>query len=174
MIKVSKVSPVAAIIILFNILCASLISTGKVYAAEVSSGNLLLLSTYIKTESEGLHIGPSTPAFSTTTVKCPRYLTCTIRIELSTQFANIQYPDVAAAEVTVDKLQAGVLPNSTLGLDVENTTFGSSTARTFSWMKKDIKGGHTVDVNFFTNTGRAADAGTRTLTIQVYSQNLIH
>jgi hypothetical protein len=171
MIRILKILPSFAAIMWVAILASALIGVGgKAYARGVSAENLLLKSTYIKTERDNLHFGSPMRAFSSTIIKCPQYQTCTIRIELSAQFANIRQPDIAAAEVRVDNSQSGVLPNSILGLDVENTTIGSSTVRTFSWMKKDIKGTHNVDVNLFTNTGGAADSPNRTLTIQVYSQ----
>jgi hypothetical protein len=173
MIAVFKISPVAAAATMgITILALSLAGISKANADEVSAANLLLKSTHIKTESTNVHFGSLTPAFTPTTVRCRQHTRCTVRIEVSAQFANIQQPDVAAAVVRVDNSEGGVLPNSVLGLDTAGTTPGASTARTFTWMKKGLTTGeHTVTIDFFTSTGGAADSPNRTLTIEVYNQS---
>ena len=143
----------------------------RAYAQEGFAENLTLINTYIKTGDTNVHFSTgATPVFSSTMIACPppRTRSCTIRIQLSAQFENIEKPNIAGAVITVDNSEDGVLPAPVLGLATATTPFGASTARTFTWMKRDLRSGnHSIDVYFFV-TGGEADSPNRTLTIDVY------
>jgi hypothetical protein len=166
MTKKFKFFPVIVAAVVVSILAPVLLSAGHAYAVETSVENLLLITTTIKTNDTGGHFTTSaTPVFSTTIINCPA-ANCTIRVEVSSQFANINERNIVGAVVTVDGSQDGVLPGAVHGL--VTTPFGASPVRTFSWMKTGLTTGqHTVDVDFFIAQGDA-DAGNRILTIQLY------
>jgi hypothetical protein len=110
----------------------------------------------------------NTPVFTSTRVKCP-FDHCTMRVEVSSQFANILPPDLVGAVVTVDNSEEGVLPSAALFLDTAIRTRVAFSVRTFSWMIEGLdEGHHTVNVYFF-NTNRTSNAGNRTLTIELYN-----
>jgi len=145
------------------------VGVGEAYAEEVSVGNLRLERTFIKTENASPVLSTTpTAGFTQTKVNCSARGACTIRVEVSAQFSNIQDPNVAAIVLLIDDSQAGVQPFAVLGLDSTSTT-GASNARTFSWMKTGLtRGEHTIDVSFFVTGGSAGLVG-HTLTIQVFS-----
>ena len=169
MIKTFKISPVAAAAIGVSILAPALMGVGHAYAEEKSVINRVLITTAIKTDNTTVRFGTNTRVFTPTTVRCP-FNQCTMRVEVSSQFGDIQpFPDEVGALVTVDNSQDGVLPSAALSLDVPSTNPAAFTVRTFSWMKKGLDSGlHTVRV-YFQSNNRTANAGNRTLTIELYN-----
>jgi hypothetical protein len=170
MIQIFKASPITAAAIGVSMLAPALLGMGHAYAQEKSVKDRVLITTAIKTNNTAVHFGAPTPAFTSTKVRCPSAFNhCTMRVEVSSQFVNIQTPDVAGAVVTIDNSQDGVLPSAVVTLDTATTPPGAATVRTFSWMKEGLDSGqHTVDVSFF-NSNRSADAVNRTLTIELYN-----
>jgi hypothetical protein len=169
MIKTFKFSPVAAAAIGASILAPALMGVGHAYAEETSVEDRVLITTAIKADDTIISFGTNTPAFTSTRVKC-EFNHCTMRVEVSSQFANIRSPDIVGALVTVDNSEDGVLPSAALSLDTANRhPTGAFTVRTFSWMIEGLdEGHHTVDVYFF-NNNRTSNAGNRTLTIEMYN-----
>jgi hypothetical protein len=168
MIKTFKFSPVAAAAIGASILAPALMGVGHAYAEETSVEDRVLITTAIKTDDTIISFGTNTPAFTSTRVKC-EFNHCTMRVEVSSQFGNIQQPDIVGATVIVDNLPDGVRPSSALSLGTASTPSDAFTVRTFSWMIEGLdEGHHTVDVYFFSNN-RTANAGNRTLTIEMYN-----
>ena len=145
--------------------------------ATTSAENLSLQGTYIKTGgplnlsdfSSGLQ-----EAVPPTTIKCPKVnkTTCTVRIELSSEFSNVTPDTVAAAAVLVDDSPDGIAPSNVAGFDSTSTT-GASNVRTFSWVKTGLNtGDHVIEMFLFTSSvSGTGSAGSfmRTLTIQVYT-----
>jgi hypothetical protein len=151
---------------------------GNTYAAEASAVNLTLKDTTIKTEDTSLPLPsgafPVTPgnAFSQSTINCPGgHRTCTVRVEISSQFGNLTAGDVVVIGVSIDGSQSDVKPSPTVAVHDTTSTGFLVGVRTFSWMKTGLSpGSHTIDVTFFAtpSTGAFANAGFRILTIQVY------
>lgn len=170
---ITRFKVISAAVIGLAVWSHALVGIGEVYAEEVSAQNLRLEKTFIKTENTGLILSTSPVAgFTQTTVNCPERGTCTIRVELSTQFSGIQNPNVAAVTLLIDGAQTDVQPFAAVGLD-STSIGGGSNARTFSWMKTGLpRGPHTIDVFFFTTGGTAGVAG-HILTVQVFTRSPI-
>lgn len=139
---------------------------------EVTAEDLHLERTFIKSNGTGVTLTPAPVlGFSPTTVSCPRRRICTIRVEVSSQFENLEVPNIAAGLVLIDNSQDGVQPFSAAGLATANMPPSATTARTFTWVKTGLTHGeHTVDVFFFVSGGTAALVG-HTLTIQTFSSD---
>jgi hypothetical protein len=165
MVKTFKFSPAAAAAIGVIILAPALMGVGHAYAAENSVRNRVLITTTIVTDDTTVSL-PSetnTPVFTSTNVRCP-FNHCTMRVEVSSQFEDIQPPDTVGAVLTVDDSELDVLPSAELFLDTASTT----TVATFSWMKEGLNSGNRkVDVFLFSN--KTASAGNRILTIELYN-----
>ncbi|MGO8987412.1 MAG: hypothetical protein ACLQGU_06495 [bacterium] len=163
-----KTLAVATAIIGLTICSYALLEVSEVYAGEIPTPALSLERTYIKTTNTALYISPTpVDAFTPTIVRCPGSGTCTIRVEVSTQFSGITPPEVAAVVILIDDSQTGVQPYAVLGFD-STSTGGASNVRTFSVMKERLsRGHHSVDVLFYVTGGSAASAS-RTLTIEIY------
>jgi len=148
-------------------------NTGSTYAAEVSATNLALQKTTLKTVDTSLGLS-TTPAnaFSQSTINCPGTSgTCTVRVEVSSQFSDLTTGDVVVIGISVDGLQSGVKPSPTVTVHDTTSTGSAAGVRTFSWMKKGLGlGSHTVNAAFFVtpSNNAFANAGYRTLTLQVY------
>jgi hypothetical protein len=165
MIKTFKISPAAAAAIGVIILAPALMGVGHAYAAENSVRNRVLITTAIVTADTPVSLPsePTTPVFTSTNVRCP-FNHCTMRVEVSSQFDNIQPPDTVGAVLTVDDSDLGVLPSAELVLDTTSTT----TIATFSWMKEGLNSGNRkVDVYLVSN--KPANAVNRILTIELYN-----
>jgi hypothetical protein len=144
---------------------------GAVDATTVAdeASNLTLRRTYLKTQSQTVVLPATfTDAFTLTTVACPEdtVASCTVRVEVSIAFEEIEPGAVAAMRARVDGLTAspGIVELDSMSAG----TLGN--VRTFSWIRTGVApGSHTVDVEFgMAGTGAAAIAGPRTLTIDVY------
>lgn len=137
-------------------------------APTVSTPPMGLLYTYMATDGGALGLTTAyTAAFPVRMVTCPVTLnSCTVRIEVSSQFWSVPVGEVARMEVLVDGTAGGVMPASIVNVD--STTTGSwASVRTFSWMKKYLRpGNHFIKVNFEVSNG-AAFAGYRTQTIEL-------
>jgi hypothetical protein len=155
---------------------------GRTDAAEASAVNLALKDTIIKTEDSSFPLPsgafpvPPGNAFSQSTINCPRgQKPCTVRVEVSSQFGDLTAGDVVAIGVSIDGSQSGVKPSPTVSVHDTTSTGFLVGVRTFSWMKTGLAGGsHTIDVTFFAtpSIGAFANAGFRTLTIQVYQTRI--
>ena len=145
-------------------LAPALMGVGHANAAEHSVRNRVLTTTAIVTDDTPVSLlATGTPVFTSTNVRCP-FNHCTMRVEVSSQFQNIQQPDTVGAVLTVDDSGLDVLPSAELFLDTASTT----TVATFSWMKEGLNSGNRkVDVFLFSN--KTASAGNRILTIELYN-----
>jgi hypothetical protein len=149
----------------------ALASTGAFDARAQAdeSLNLTLRKTYLKSVSGTMTVqeAPS-DAFTPTMVICPNDTSagCTIRVEVSSTFEQIEAGAVAMMQARIDTFPA---PPGQVEVESSNTgTLGS--ARTFAWFRTGVApGSHVVDVEFLmSGTGAAAQAGQRTLTIDIY------
>ncbi len=138
-------------------------------AAEGSASNLKLIKSWIKTRDESISLTTApVDAFSPTSVACPGSApSCTLRIEVSSQFGGVDAGTGAYASVTVNGSGAGVEPNPTVSLS--NNPTGVYYPATMSWMVEGIAAGTnpSVAVKFGVGAGNAT-AAYRTLTIGVY------
>ena len=144
---------------------------GSTYALEESTPQLTLTATKMRTQDNTLGL-TTTPvsAFSPSKLGCPATSgTCTIRVEVSSQFDDgAGTATIAQMQVLIDGSATGVLPDDLVNVDPVNATAFQS-VRTFVWMKKGLApGSHTVTVNFLVTAG-SASAGLRTLTIQMFT-----
>lgn len=176
------------------VLSSAMLSLGLVLdtatAAEELAENLILRKTYLKTSDEFVRLGsdpsgktePDTkPAFTPTIVRCPVLSnhTCTIRVEVSSEFFSVHNPpDDGALTVfgtlRIDGSSTGVLPDPVAHFRTysEGSVDPERVVKTFTWMQKGAaKGEHTVELDFSLATD---DGGlvfsNRTLTIQVYRE----
>lgn len=105
-------------------------------------------------------------AFAPTTVRC-RKRTCTVRVEVTSQFLNVPSGNAARIHVKADGK-----PFPATGFDVDggiNRPVAHLT--TVSYLKTGLGSGlHTITVDFgMRSGGSTAEAGIRTLTIQVFA-----
>jgi len=133
------------------------------------AGNLILRKTYLKTQNgTSTVLGVFADAFTPTTVSCPDDIgDCTIRVEVSSLFEQLEPGSVAVMRVRVGGI--GAAPTSTVEVDsMSSGTLGN--VRTFTWIRTGVApGSHIVDVDFaMSGYGAPAIAGPRTLTIEVY------
>jgi hypothetical protein len=137
--------------------------------AEVLVPNKILQRTYMRTHDNALGLTTAyVNAFSPTSIACPVSAGCTIRVEVSSQFWDIDAGTVARMRVMVDGSTAGVEPDSLVNVD-STSTGGWANARTFQWMKSYVPyGNHTVQVQFQVSAGNAY-AGYRMVTIEVFN-----
>ena len=150
---------------LFAASVITVLSAGTANAQEVVAENLKLISTSIKTAGSLIFSTTATEALTPTDVGCRG--SCTLRIELSSQFSNVPVGSVAGVQVLVDDSPTGINPITPVGFDSTSNT-GASNVRTFSWMKRNVTNGrHTVRVLYFTTAG-SAGSFSRTLTITIY------
>ena len=140
---------------------------------EEAALNLAIRKTYIKTEDTDLGFNAAGQnAFTDTVVNCPGAAgtTCTIRIEVSSQFGAVgnNLNDRARILVSVDGSTANIFPNDSV--TVENGPVNNVRALTFSFMKPGVSpGNHTVRVRFATGgCCETAAAFNRILTITVF------
>jgi hypothetical protein len=104
-------------------------------------------------------------AFAPTTVQC-RKRTCTVRVEVTSQFLNVPSGNAARIHIKADGK-----PFPATGFDVDggiNRPVAHLT--TVSYLKTGLSSGtHTITVEFdMRSGGSTAEAGIRTLTIQVF------
>jgi hypothetical protein len=134
-----------------------------------STSALTLKRTKITTLDNGLSLS-TTPvlAFSQVTGRCPATaVTCTIGVEISSQFFNLSGSNVAQIIIAIDGSGLGINPSSVVNVNTNTGTL--ATTSTFTFMKTGLSPGpHTVDVSFDTNAGTGT-AGFRTLTVQVFT-----
>ena len=138
-------------------------------AAEVLVPNKILQRTYMRTHDNALGLTTAlVNAFGPTSIACPVTAGCTVRIEVSSQFWEIDAGTVARMNVLVDNSGAGVEPNPLVNVD-STSTGGLANVRTFQWMKSYVPyGNHTVQVQFQVSAGNAY-AGYRMVTIEVFN-----
>ena len=106
------------------------------------------------------------PAFAPTTIQCGNP-TCSVSVEVSSQFFNVTSGNIARIHVKAD----GVLFPST-GFDVDGgINRPVATQTTAAYLKTDLSpGSHTITVEFdMRSAGGTAEAGIRTLMIQVFA-----
>jgi hypothetical protein len=133
----------------------------------VAALNRLLIKTHMRQEVTSVTFSDSpVAAFAPTTVQCRRR-TCTVRVEVTSQFLNV--PSGNAARIHV---QADGKPFAATGFDVDggiNRPVAHLT--TVSYLKTGLSSGaHTITVEFdLRSGGSTAEAGIRTLTIQVFA-----
>jgi hypothetical protein len=146
-------------------------------AQEVmSAGNLVLKATHIKTGAPiSFGEGEFPEAVAPTILDCPgaKKSTCTLHIELVTQFSNITPGMVAGAALLINDVPTGVEPSNIVGFDSTSTGSASNTS-TFTWVKEDLpKAWHKVQVFLFLSNISGTEPGfagsfSRTLTIGVF------
>lgn len=105
------------------------------------------------------------PAFAPTTIQCGNQ-TCSVRVEVSSQFLNVTSGNIARIHVKAD----GV-PFPSTGFDVDGgINRPVATLTTAAYLKTDLSpDAHTVTVEFdMRSAGGTAEAGIRTLMIQVF------
>lgn len=105
-------------------------------------------------------------AFTPTTIQCGNP-TCSVRVEVSSQFFNVTSGNIARIHIKAD----GV-PFPSTGFDVDGgINRPVATLTTVAYLKTDLSpGSHTVTVEFdMRSAGGTADAGIRTLMIQVFA-----
>jgi hypothetical protein len=137
--------------------------------SEVFIPSKILQRTYLRTHDNALALSSVfVNAFGVTSISCPVTSGCTIRVEVSSQFWEIDPGTVARMQVLIDGSTAGVEPDALVNVD--STTTGSwASVRTFQWMKASVPyGNHTVQVQFQVSSGNAF-AGYRMMTIEVYN-----
>ena len=106
------------------------------------------------------------PAFAPTTIQCGNQ-SCSVRVEVSSQFFNVTSGNIARIHVKAD----GV-PFPSTGFDVDGgINRPVATLTTAAYLKTDLSpGSHTITVDFdMRSEGGTAEAGIRTLMIQVFA-----
>jgi hypothetical protein len=106
------------------------------------------------------------PAFAPTTIQCGNQ-SCSVRVEVSSQFFNVTSGNIARVHVKAD----GV-PFPSTGFDVDGgINRPVATLTTVAYLKTDLSpGSHTITVDFdMRSEGGTAEAGIRTLMIQVFA-----
>jgi hypothetical protein len=105
---------------------------------------------------------------------CPgkKNSTCTVTIELETQFSNVSEGAVAGASITIDDSGDGIAPSNIIGMDSTSHS-GMSNTRSYTWVAPNVpKGSYLIRsfLNVFDNSEAFASAGSfsRTLTVRVY------
>jgi len=150
------------------------------YAGEVSTGNLTLYKTRMRTVgAPGEVIAlPACPnqvkAFTDLTIPCPTG-GCTIEINVSSELSDVSgsqdsvrfYAYVDGSNILNPSINAGVQSTAHAG-QIETATM--------SWMKNNlVSGNHIVAVQFCVadtdGGGASAFAGDRTLTVHSYTGN---
>jgi len=141
------------------------LNTGK---ANLPSPNLTLLRTRINSRSDTLSFS-TTPvaAFPTMNIACPASPgSCTLRIEISSQFGSVDAGTAAVMDVQVGGSGLGILPGPVAGVSINSSAFFAPATMTF--VKNVAPGNHAVSVRFKTTSG-AAGAGFRTLTVSMFT-----
>jgi hypothetical protein len=147
-------------------------------AQEVSSGNLILRATLIKTNSEiiALPKAPTTmDAFLPTWVFCPPGSPCTLEITMTSELSDVS-PGVDSLRyvVTVDNSIVDVLPTTNLGIN-STAKAGQMESGTGTWMRKNLAPGyHLVRVSATVNDTNGDGVvsgylGDRSVIFRVYS-----
>lgn len=133
---------------------------------SVAALDRTLIKTHMRQEVTPVTFsGMPVAAFAPTTVQC-RKRTCTVRVEVTSQFFNI--PSGNAARIHV---KANGKPFAVTGFDIDggiNRPVAHLT--TVSYLKTGLGAGtHTITVDFDMRSGGSnAEAGIRTLMIQVF------
>jgi hypothetical protein len=147
-------------------------------AQENTSGNLILKSTLIKTNSSILAL-PQAPntvdAFSLTYIYCPPGGPCTIEINMTSELSDIS-PGVDSLRfyAKVDGAPVDVLPTTNLGIN-STAKAGQMESGSGTWMRKNLAPGfHSVLVGAGVNDTNgdgfvSGYIGDRSLVIRVYS-----
>jgi hypothetical protein len=147
-------------------------------AQEISTGNLTLTSTRIKSATAIIPV-PDCPnkvaAFSPTTIYCPPSGPCTIEVSVNSELSDIS-PGVDSLRyfVTIDGSLAGVRPTTNIGVNSTAKT-GQMETGAARWFKNDLTPGlHTVEVNFCVNDTSgdgftSGFVGDRTLVVRAYA-----
>lgn len=125
-----------------------------------------LIKTHMRQEVTRVTFSEPVAAFPATAVLC-RKRTCTVRVEVSSQFFNIPSGNAARIHVKADGK-----PFPATGFDVDgglNRPVAHLT--TVSYLKTGLgSGSHTITVDFdMRSGGSTAEAGIRMLTIQVFA-----
>src|SRR5262249_2794688 len=162
----------------FTIPALALALTIFASAQENYSGNLILKSTVIKTNSAILAL-PKAPdtvdAFSPTYIYCPPGGPCAIAINMTSELSDIS-PGVDSLRfyAKVDGVPVDVLPTTNLGIN-STAKAGQMESGSGTWMRKNLAPGfHSVLVGAAVNDTNgdgfvSGYIGDRSLVIRVYS-----
>ena len=151
---------------------ATLFVAANASTQEVALPGRALQKTSMKTQNTFLALDPTfKDAFTPTTVSCPSTGTCTLHIEVSTQFFGLSSSEALTINVKVDG--GATLPAQSITVaGVANSTPGYGLeSRTFQWIKNEVEAGsHTVDVEMRVTGGASpvATAVLRVLKINIY------
>lgn len=145
-------------------LCGALRAGGQ---EVVTALDRTLQKTHMRQEATRVTFS-TTPVsgFAPTTIQCGTQ-TCSVRVEVSSQFFNVTSGNSARIHVKAD----GV-PFPSTGFDVDGgINRPVSTLTTAAYLKTDLSpGSHSVTVEFdMRSPGGTAEAGIRTLMIQVFA-----
>jgi hypothetical protein len=145
-------------------ICGSLRAGGQ---EVVTALDRTLQKTHMRQEATRVTLS-TTPvsAFAPTTIQCGNQ-TCSVRVEVSSQFFNVTSGNSARMHVKAD----GV-PFPLTGFDVDGgINRAVATQTTAAYLKTDLTpGSHSVTVEFdMRSPGGTAEAGIRTLMIQVFA-----
>jgi hypothetical protein len=144
-------------------------------AAQTGS-NLAPYKSFMKTASTNMSVGTSpVSGFSSTTVTCPasHAAGCTIRVEVSSQFAMACcMQGNFRIKLAISGAGSQIWPNSLVNVGMMGggmMGYGDVFAHTFHWMKNGIPAGstQTVSIQFQTDAG-TGNAGYRIATIDCY------
>jgi hypothetical protein len=145
------------------------VTTREAGKANLPSPNLTLVRTRMSIGNDALalnHPAVAT-AFPQMNISCPASAkTCTLRIEVSSQFYRVDANSSARMHVRVDGTEANIFPNPQVG--VSTNPSDHAVVATMTFVKNVAPGPHTVLVRFSTSSG-AASAGYRTLTASMFT-----
>ena len=144
--------------------CGSLRAGGQ---EVVTALDRTLQKTHMRLEATRVTLS-TTPVsvFAPTTIQCGNQ-TCSVRVEVSSQFFN-----VTSGNITRMHVKADGVPFPSTGFDVDGgINRPVATQTTAAYLKTDLSpGSHSVTVEFdMRSPGGTAEAGIRTLMIQVFT-----
>jgi hypothetical protein len=149
-----------------------LFGAAPAFTQEVALPGRALQKTSMKTQNTFLGLNSTfKDAFTPTNVSCPSTGTCTLHIEVSTQFFGLSSAECLNIRVRVDG--ADTLPSTGVcvaGVATSINGYGLET-RTFQWIKNNVEAGiRTVDVEMSVTGGAnpVATATLRVLKINIY------
>jgi len=151
---------------LLLVLCL-LVATEVVGQEAVTALDRTLSKTHMRQDTTALTIADApVQAFTPTTIQCGNQ-SCTVRVEVSSQFFNVTSGNAVRLHVKADGA-----PFPVTGFEIDggiNRPVAHLT--TVSSLKSDLgPGPHTISVDFDMRTpGGKAEASIRTLTIQVFT-----
>lgn len=149
-----------------------LFGAAQAFTQEVALPGRTLQKSSMKTQNTLLGLNSTfKDAFTPTNVSCPSTGTCTLHIEVSTQFLALSSGECLNIRVRVDG--ADTLPAAGVcvaGVATSISGYGLET-RTFQWIKNNVAAGtRTVDVEMSVTGGAnpGATAFLRVLKINIY------